>query len=359
MSNILPLFLDLEAPRRPNQRHVSLQVRPEEVLEELSRLQEYDRPRNQQPTILKKASSAIKKAKNKFQVNLDVQCFAPEELSVVTINGFVVVEGKHEEKRETHCWVSREFRARYPLPEGCGTEAVRSQLSSDGVLTVTAPLQKQARAVRLVPVVYIGPVRSQHKSAQVQLEEAFGGHVEGVSETPAAFGGHVEADSETSAAFNGHVKTDNETPDAFSEHVAWDSETSAAFDEHVAWDSKTPAAFRGYAEWDREALAALDAHVEWDSETPAAFGERFEGDSETPAAFGERFEGDSKTPAILGGRDDSDSEAHATSSGRVDGDIETPAVFGGRVQSDSETPATSGGRVENDAALDAPSENVH
>lgn len=74
-----------------------------------------------------------------FQVVLDVQQFKPEEINVKVVDKCVVVEGKHEEKQDEHGWISRNFSRKYMIPEQCNIEQVTSNLSSDGVLTITAP----------------------------------------------------------------------------------------------------------------------------------------------------------------------------------------------------------------------------
>lgn len=83
--------------------------------------------------------SEVKNDKDKFQVNLDVKHFAPEELSVTTGNDFVAIEGKHEEKSDEHGYISRHFKRRYMLPKEVEPASVVSRLSADGVLTVEAP----------------------------------------------------------------------------------------------------------------------------------------------------------------------------------------------------------------------------
>lgn len=98
--------------------------------------------------------------KERFQVNLDVQQFGPHEISVKTVDDFIVVEGKHEERQDEHGFVSRQFVRRYQLPgedplwttmslhqikfpfklaADYDPKDVVSSLSSDGVLTVMAP----------------------------------------------------------------------------------------------------------------------------------------------------------------------------------------------------------------------------
>ncbi|CAH0592763.1 unnamed protein product [Chrysodeixis includens] len=101
----------------------------------------------------------------KFQVNVDVQHFAPEEIDVKVVNGSVIVEGKHEEKQDQHGYISRRFVRRYALPEGCLPDTVESKLSSDGVLTVTAPkvLAMPSTGEKIVPITHTGPVKKQLK----------------------------------------------------------------------------------------------------------------------------------------------------------------------------------------------------
>jgi len=51
----------------------------------------------------------------------------------------IIVEAKHEEKKDEHGFISRQFVRRYVLPVSHDPLEVVSTLSSDGVLTVTAP----------------------------------------------------------------------------------------------------------------------------------------------------------------------------------------------------------------------------
>ena len=84
-------------------------------------------------------TSKIQEDKDKFQVIVDVQQFSPEEIQVKTVDNSIVIEGKHEEKKDEHGYVSRQFSRRYVLPQGHDIGNVQSSLSSDGVLTITAP----------------------------------------------------------------------------------------------------------------------------------------------------------------------------------------------------------------------------
>ena len=69
-----------------------------------------------------------------FQVNLDVQQFRPEEVTVKVSDNFLVVEGKHDERGDEHGYISRHFIRRYRLPENVNPDAITSSLSSDCLL---------------------------------------------------------------------------------------------------------------------------------------------------------------------------------------------------------------------------------
>lgn len=86
-------------------------------------------------------SSSMSPDKDSFRVILDVQQFKPEEITVKLVDRFVVVEAKHEEKRDEHGLISRQFMRKYLLPEQVDEEQLSSNLSSDGILTIMAPLK--------------------------------------------------------------------------------------------------------------------------------------------------------------------------------------------------------------------------
>uniref|UniRef100_A0A023EHX9 Putative cpij005645 heat shock protein 22 n=1 Tax=Aedes albopictus TaxID=7160 RepID=A0A023EHX9_AEDAL len=80
-----------------------------------------------------------KKAADEFEVNINVDEYKPDEISVKASNKYVTVEGKHEDKNDENGYVLRHFIRRFKLPEGHDNEKIASSLSSDGVLTITAP----------------------------------------------------------------------------------------------------------------------------------------------------------------------------------------------------------------------------
>ena len=75
---------------------------------------------------------------SKFEVSLDTHDYRPDEIRVNVAGNTLSVEAKHEEKGDDK-HVLRQFSRKYTLPKGCDAAKVSSNLSSDGILMVTAP----------------------------------------------------------------------------------------------------------------------------------------------------------------------------------------------------------------------------
>merc|ERR1719295_2561571 len=89
----------------------------------------------------------VKEDEKKMEVSLDTSQYRPDELSVSVSHGAITVEGKHEEKAEDGTrMVSRQFVRKYTLPATANPQNVQSNLSSDGVLVITA--NKAAPAIQ-------------------------------------------------------------------------------------------------------------------------------------------------------------------------------------------------------------------
>lgn len=76
-----------------------------------------------------------------------------------TVNNVVVVEGKHDEKQDEHGYIQRHFIRKYVLPADVKPEHVLCNLSSDGVLTVSAPRvveEEEKESVKVVPIIQTG-----------------------------------------------------------------------------------------------------------------------------------------------------------------------------------------------------------
>ncbi|XP_056639285.1 protein lethal(2)essential for life-like [Diorhabda carinulata] len=86
------------------------------------------------------SGSVVNYGKDQFLANLDVQQFKPDEISVkVTGENTITIEGKHEEKEDEHGHIYRHFLRKYVVPKTYDMSKLESKLSSDGVLSITAP----------------------------------------------------------------------------------------------------------------------------------------------------------------------------------------------------------------------------
>ncbi|XP_055623462.1 protein lethal(2)essential for life-like [Toxorhynchites rutilus septentrionalis] len=134
----------------------------------------YNRPwHNASVASRKDAGSKVDVANDKFQINLDVQQFYPEEINVTANEKCITVEAKHEEKQDEHGYISRHFVRRYILPAGHNHNDIVSSLSSDGILTITAPRKTwPAAETRTIPVVKTGKPMEKltEKSASKESE---------------------------------------------------------------------------------------------------------------------------------------------------------------------------------------------
>lgn len=107
---------------------------------------------------------------NGFQFQVDVKHYKPEEISVKLEDNIVVVEGKHEEVSDEHGTISRQFVRKFGLPEGVvNVDKLQSSLSSDGVLTITAPkLEALESKTRSIPIEKTGPVKDALKQSEAK-----------------------------------------------------------------------------------------------------------------------------------------------------------------------------------------------
>uniref|UniRef100_S4RAL5 Crystallin alpha B n=1 Tax=Petromyzon marinus TaxID=7757 RepID=S4RAL5_PETMA len=97
------------------------------------------RPCSASRPILDSGLSELRVDRERFAIHLDVRHFSPTELSVRIVDDSIEVHAKHEERADEHGLVSREFLRRYRLPVGVQAESVTAALTTDGVLTLSAP----------------------------------------------------------------------------------------------------------------------------------------------------------------------------------------------------------------------------
>lgn len=90
---------------------------------------------------------------DKFEVKLDVRHFKPEEINIKVIGNDLMVEAKHNERREGNGSVSRQFTRRYELPKDVDSQLMTGSFSTDGKLMICAPLKPQLLTKeRLIPI---------------------------------------------------------------------------------------------------------------------------------------------------------------------------------------------------------------
>ncbi|KAK5878973.1 hypothetical protein CesoFtcFv8_024328 [Champsocephalus esox] len=91
------------------------------------------------PQQLTSGVTEIRTGQDSWKINLDVNHFSPEEITIATKEGYLQISGNHEEKQDDHGSVSRCFTRKYKLPQGVDLQHITSSLSGDGVLSVEAP----------------------------------------------------------------------------------------------------------------------------------------------------------------------------------------------------------------------------
>lgn len=100
--------------------------------------------------------SSVRAENGKYEITLHLQDFKPEEITIKTCDGYIIVKGRHEERKDEYGYVSRQFVRRYAIPEGCCPESVESKLSSNGVLTITALRESMVKCDTVIPVSHEG-----------------------------------------------------------------------------------------------------------------------------------------------------------------------------------------------------------
>lgn len=111
--------------------------------------------------------------KDDFQLVLDVQQFEPHEIEVKVMDDYIVVSAMHDDKRDEHGWVARQFVRRCPLPKEYDVERLTSRLSSDGLLTIVAPKKGKYEGVeRTIQIERTGkPFQNKKKEKPLKLTE--------------------------------------------------------------------------------------------------------------------------------------------------------------------------------------------
>lgn len=71
-----------------------------------------------------------------------VKDYKLEELKIKIENGFVVIRGSHNEKRDEYSFVSRKFTRRVPMPSHLLVDDLEVKLFFNGILFITANVRE-------------------------------------------------------------------------------------------------------------------------------------------------------------------------------------------------------------------------
>ncbi|KAM3726371.1 Alpha-crystallin B chain [Dirofilaria immitis] len=95
-----------------------------------------------------------------FYVQMDLSQFRPEDLKVSVANSYIIVEARHNERVDEFGLVERLLIRKFPLSPNVPADAVTSNLTADGHLSVTAnaPRQKDDNVARMIPIKMIPSV---------------------------------------------------------------------------------------------------------------------------------------------------------------------------------------------------------
>merc|ERR1712002_404984 len=86
----------------------------------------------------------VSASNDKFQIQLELPGFAPEDFSLKTKDDIIIVEAIHNTKSEDGSTNTRKFTKEFKMPNGVVTEKLASTYPGAGILTVSAPRVIQA-----------------------------------------------------------------------------------------------------------------------------------------------------------------------------------------------------------------------
>merc|ERR1711882_10034 len=110
-----------------------------------SRSQMLQNPFKEFKSIFNEEETKVNEDDAKMEVRIDASEYKPEELKVSVQSGTLLVEGKHEEKKEDgSAYVKKSFSRSYTLPKEAQADQMVSNLSSEGVLVITTPMSAPA-----------------------------------------------------------------------------------------------------------------------------------------------------------------------------------------------------------------------
>merc|ERR1712107_931064 len=86
-------------------------------------------------SLFNKEEAKVEEDNSRMEVRIDASEYKPEELKVSVQSGRLLVEGRHEEKKEDGSgYIQRSFSRSYTLPNEAEADKMVSNLSSEGIL---------------------------------------------------------------------------------------------------------------------------------------------------------------------------------------------------------------------------------
>ncbi len=92
-----------------------------------------------------KSGENLVEDRDSFKVSFDVSKFKPEEITIRSEDGELVVEGKQEVKSDEG-YSTRHFVRAFSLPRDIDRDSFKSRLSKDGILSIEAQKLQQDEA---------------------------------------------------------------------------------------------------------------------------------------------------------------------------------------------------------------------
>ena len=114
----------------------------------------------------------VSASNDKFQIQLELPGFAPEDFSLKTKDDIIIVEAVHEAKNEDGSTDSRRFSKEFKMPGGVASEKLASTYSGAGILTVSAPRAIQAPEGAQVTYKLDFPLMLYFTPAYIMLRES-------------------------------------------------------------------------------------------------------------------------------------------------------------------------------------------
>lgn len=108
----------------------------------------------------------------KYQINLNVRRFKPDELKIKVKNRYIIVEGRHKVDSDNK-FMANHFAQRFVLPPGTKQEEVKAVLNEKGILIISAPKHELPPPIpeREVPIEVIVPEKVEEPTEKVEIKE--------------------------------------------------------------------------------------------------------------------------------------------------------------------------------------------